>query len=224
MNLIALASAPVIIILVYVYIRDKYEREPLGLLFKALLAGALTVIPVLLVNSQIEPFKDNFTGLFQTAYVAFIVAAVVEEAFKFLALYLIIWRNKEFNEKFDGIVYAVFISLGFALVENIFYVNKFGETTGYMRALTAVPAHALFGVAMGYYFALAKFSKGRNGYYLLMALAMPVLLHGVYDFLLMAHMNIFLLIFVPFIFYLWKAGYKKMKILSDNSRFKKDIS
>lgn len=220
MNLFVLATAPVLIILVYVYIRDKYDREPLGLLLKTLLAGALTVIPVVLVNSWLEGYKVHFTGLQQVGYVAFVVAALVEEFFKFIALYFIIWRNIEFNEKYDGIVYAVFVSLGFALVENIMYVVNYGETTGYMRALTAVPAHALFGVTMGYYFAFAKFSKKRNNYYLFMALFMPVLLHGIYDFLLMTQMNIYLLIFIPFIVYLWRAGFIKMKELSDSSRFK----
>jgi len=221
MNLLVLASAPVIIILIYVYIRDKYEREPLALLLKTLLAGALTVIPVLLLNSWLEGYKVHFSGLQQVGYIAFVVAAFVEESFKFIALFFIIWRSKEFNEKFDGIVYAVFVSLGFALVENIMYVTSYGETTGYMRAITAVPAHALFGVTMGYYFAFAKFGKKRNGYFLMMALFMPVLLHGIYDFLLMTQMNIYLLIFIPFIAYLWWAGFTKMKFLSQSSRFRK---
>ena len=221
MNLLLIASAPVFIILVYVYIRDKYEREPLRLLLKSLLAGALSVIPVMFVNSWLDGFKIHFTGLTQIGYIAFIVAAFVEESFKFIALYFLIWKNKEFNEKFDGIVYAVFISLGFALVENIMYVTSYGESTGYVRALTAVPAHALFAVAMGYYFAFAKFSKKQKPYYLFMALFIPIMLHGIYDFLLMSQMNIYLLIFIPFITYLWWAGFKKMKILSDISRFKK---
>lgn len=220
MNLLILATAPVIIILFYVYIRDKYEKEPFGLLLKTLLAGALTVIPVIIVNSWLDGYKVYFTGLQQVGYIAFIVAALVEEFFKFAALYFIIWRNKEFNEKFDGIVYAVFVSLGFALVENIMYVTNYGENTGYVRAITAVPAHALFAVAMGYYFAFAKFSTKRNMYYLAMALFMPIMLHGIYDFLLMAQMDIYLLIFIPFMLYLWKAGFKKMKELSDHSPYK----
>ncbi len=117
MNLLILATAPVIIILIYVYIRDKYEKEPLGLLLKALLAGALTTIPIILVNSWLEGYKVYFEGLQQVAYIAFVVAGFVEELFKFAALYLLIWGHREFNEKFDGIVYAVFISLGFALMK-----------------------------------------------------------------------------------------------------------
>lgn len=220
MNLLILATAPVIIILIYVYIRDKYEKEPLGLLLKALLAGALTTIPIILVNSWLEGYKVYFEGLQQVAYIAFVVAGFVEELFKFAALYLLIWGHREFNEKFDGIVYAVFISLGFALIENIMYVTNYGETTGYMRAFTAVPAHALFGVTMGYFFAFAKFGQKNRTLNLFKALFIPVILHGIYDFILMSQHEMFLIIFIPFIFYLWRAGFKKMKILSDNSRFK----
>ena len=157
MNLLILAAAPVLIIAIFIYIRDRYEKEPIGLLLKTLLAGSLTTIPVVFVNGWLAGYSEYFTGLSQAGYTAFVMAACVEEFFKFLALYLLIWRNREFNEKFDGIVYAVYISLGFALVENIMYVTNYGEEAGYMRALTAVPAHALFGVTMGYYFAFAKF-------------------------------------------------------------------
>jgi RsiW-degrading membrane proteinase PrsW (M82 family) len=223
MNLLLLASAPVFIILVYVYIRDKYDREPIGLLLKTLLAGALTVIPVMIINSGIEGYKSNFSGYGETAYVAFIVAGLVEEFFKFVTLYLLIWKNREFNERFDGIIYAVFISLGFALIENIMYVYTYGESVGYTRALTAVPAHALFGITMGYFFGQAKFSKKDKLLHFSKALIYPVLLHGIYDFILMSQHPYLLLVFIPFIIYLWRAGFKKMKILSNNSRFRPGI-
>lgn len=220
MSLLFLAIAPVIVILIYVYIRDKYEKEPIGLLLKALLAGALTTIPIILVNSWLEGYKVNFEGLQQVGYIAFVVAGFVEELFKFAALYLLIWSHREFNEKFDGIVYAVFISLGFALIENIMYVYTYGETTGYMRAITAVPAHAIFGVTMGYFFSLAKFNIGNRTLNLLKALFIPVLLHGIYDFILMSQHEMFLLIFIPFLFYMWRSGFKKMKELSNDYPYK----
>lgn len=219
MRLLVLAIAPVVIIALYVYIRDRYEREPLALLLKAMLAGALSTIPVLFVNTWLEGYAVYFTGLQRAGYIAFVVAALVEELFKFLVLYLLIWRNREFNEKFDGIVYAVFVSLGFALVENIMYVISYGETTGYIRALTAVPAHALFGVTMGYYFAFARFGSRRN-LNLAKALIWPILLHGVYDFILMSQHPVYLLLFIPFIFYIWRSGFLKMKQLSDHSKFR----
>ncbi len=220
MNLLLLASAPVIIILVYVYIRDKYQKEPAGLLFKTLLVGALTTIPILLVETWLSKFMVYFSGLHAAAYNAFVVAAFTEEFFKFAALYYLIWRHKEFDEKYDGIVYAVFVSLGFALVENIMYVFQYGHEVAYARALTAVPVHAILGITMGYYFSLAKFYKKRRAVNFLTALLMPILLHGIYDFILMSQHQMFLLIFIPFLYYLWRSGFKKMKELSDNSRYK----
>lgn len=220
MILLVLALAPVLIILFYVYIRDKYEKEPIGLLLKAFFSGAFIVIPILIVGSFIEPFEANLEGLLAPAYRAFIVAAFTEEFFKFVALYLLIWKSREFDEKFDGIVYAVFISLGFAAVENVIYVYQYGHETGLIRAITAVPAHAIDGIVMGYFFGMARFGSDKGNEYLFKAFFYPFLLHGIYDFILMAGYSWYLLVFIPFLFYLYKTGLKKMKELSDNSRFK----
>ena len=109
MNLLILALAPVFIIGGYIYFRDKYEKEPIRLLLLALLLGALTVIPILFIESFLQGFTQIFSGLAAAAWQAFVVAAFSEELFKYIALYLLIWKSVEFNEKFDGIVYAVFI-------------------------------------------------------------------------------------------------------------------
>ena len=106
--------------------------------------------------------SEDLEGLSYAAYTAFIVAALTEEGMKFLAFYFFFWKNRNFNERFDGIVYAVYISLGFAGIENILYVFTGGYSVGVIRALTAVPAHALFGIVMGYYFGMAKFNPGRT--------------------------------------------------------------
>ena len=108
MNLLIIALAPVLIILIYVYVRDKYEKEPIGLLIKALFAGAFVVVPIIFVESFLSIYGGMFTGYTSVAYTAFVVAAFTEELFKFIALYIVIWKNKEFNEKFDGIVYHRF--------------------------------------------------------------------------------------------------------------------
>ncbi len=220
MDVLLIAVAPVIVILVYIYARDKYEKEPLGMLVKAFLAGALAVIPIILVENILQARGAGLTGYTHIAYNAFVVAGFTEEIFKFFALYLVIWKSKEFNEKFDGIVYAVFLSMGFATVENIMYVAGYGTSVGISRALTAVPGHALFGVAMGYYFGLAKLSPQNRSKNFLLALLVPVGLHGVYDFILFTQHQYLLLAFIPFLIYLWKAGFKKMKEHSDNSKFR----
>jgi RsiW-degrading membrane proteinase PrsW (M82 family) len=156
----------------------------------------------------------------EAAYQAFIVAGFTEELFKFLALYLLVWRSPSFNEKFDGIVYAVFVSLGFAAVENVMYVMDGGYQTAIVRAITAVPAHALFGITMGYYFGIAHMYSELRSSYLIKALLMPILLHGIYDFILMVGINWLLVLFAFYVVFLYIFGIRKMKTLSDASIFK----
>jgi RsiW-degrading membrane proteinase PrsW (M82 family) len=224
MNIIFAAIAPVAIILVYIYFRDKYEKEPIKQLIKALVAGMIIVIPILFTESIIGDFGQslNLSTRGYAFFNAFGVAAFSEESFKFLAFLLIIWRSKDYNERFDGIVYAVFISLGFAFVENVKYLMTYGTEIALMRGLLAVPGHALFGVTMGYYLSLSKFSNAKKdkSKFFIYAIVFPVILHGSYDFILMANEPMGMLAFVPFIIYIWKTGFKRMNILSENSRFK----
>lgn len=218
---VLLASlAPVFIILFYIYFRDKYDREPLGMLIKALLLGIFIVIPVIFVERMLMTMMPQSSKVAEAAYHAFVVAASSEELFKFLALYLLVWKSPSFNEKFDGIVYAVFVSLGFAGVENVLYVMDGGMQTALTRALTAVPAHAIFGITMGYYLGIAHMYKELKGKYLGRALLIPILLHGIYDFILMVEVGWLLLLFVPYVIVLYIMGMKKIKVLSDASIFK----
>ena len=218
---VLLASlAPVFIILFYIYFRDKYDREPLGMLIKALLLGIVIVIPVIFVERMLMTMMPQSSKVAEAAYHAFVVAASTEELFKFLALYLLVWKNPNFNEKFDGIVYAVFVSLGFAGVENVLYVMDGGMQTALTRALTAVPAHAIFGITMGYYLGIAHMYRELKGKYLARALLVPILLHGIYDFILMVEIGWLLLLFIPYVVLLYIMGMKKMKVLSDASIFK----
>ena len=216
MDLILIALAPVFIIAFYIYYRDKYEKEPAGQLFRALLAGVLICIPVSFIEYFLSMFSKMF-GMYSSAWNAFVVAALTEEGFKFLALYILFWKNKYFNEKFDGLVYAVFISLGFAGLENILYVLNGGVTVGWTRAITAVPSHALDGIIMGYYFGLARFIPAFRSRYLRLSFFMPFLLHGMYDFIIMSGHPVLLYCFIPFIVYMWITGFRKMKKLSDNT-------
>lgn len=218
MNLLIVALGPIFVILIYIYIRDKYEKEPWGLLVKTFIAGALITLPIIFVEDILSAFAVNLEGLWNAAYTAFIVAGFTEELFKYLVVFLFILKNSNFNERFDGIVYAVFVSLGFAAVENILYVYNYGMNTGLLRAITAVPAHALFGIVMGFYFGKSLFNSRKK--YLFLALTIPILLHGIYDFLLMSGKEILLLLFIPYIIYMWINGFKKMNYLSNKSRFK----
>lgn len=226
---LALAVAPVIWLMRYVYKRDKYEKEPMGMLIKAFLFGILA-IPMDLILVGI--INSIWTGHL-VFYSAFWEAGIPEEFCKWAIFMLIIWRNKNFNEFFDGIVYATFISLGFACVENILYVfgteSFFGAIgTGIMRALLSVPGHFLFGVLMGYYLALAKFDPKNRRKYLIYSLVIPMLAHGVFDYILMLTSAlsegipfIGTVLFAAFIFFdvkLWKLGVKKIKEMQEASK------
>lgn len=219
-NLMLISLAPILIIAFYIYSRDKYEKEPLSFLLRALLAGVLIVIPVVLIEKLLTIPSEHMEGLSNAAYTAFIVAALTEEGMKFIAFYFFFWKNRNFNERFDGIVYAVFIALGFAGIENLLYVFTGGYSVGLIRALTAVPAHALFGIVMGYYFGMAKYNPDRRTIYLILAFFFPFVFHGLYDFLLMSNSPVLIIMFIPLFIYFWISGFKKMSIASDASSFR----
>ena len=222
MNLLILSLAPVFIIGGYIYFRDKYEKEPIRLLLLALFLGALTVVPVFFLEQLLHGFTNLFSGFAAAAWNAFVVAAFSEELFKYIVLYLLIWKSREFNEKYDGIVYAVFVSLGFAGVENVLYVMGNGFGTGISRALTAVPAHAIFGITMGFYFGLAKFYRKKEFQLKLKALVYPIILHGIYDFILFTQIEWLIFVFLGFLIFLYLSGLRRIKELSNQSIYKTD--
>lgn len=222
MDLLILSLAPVFIIAGYIYFRDKYEKEPFRLLILALLAGAFTVIPILFVERFLDTLTSAFYGFMAAAWKAFVVAAFTEELFKFLALYLLIWKSREFNDKYDGIVYSVFISLGFAAVENVMYVLGSGVFTGVIRAITAVPAHAIFGITMGFYFGMARFYPKKEDHLKRKALLIPILLHGIYDFILFTGIDWLSVVFIGFLIYLYYSGLKRVRELRKQSIYNTD--
>lgn len=223
-TLLFISLAPVFIIAFYIYSRDRYEKEPLSLLIKALFIGIICVLPVLLIEGVLTKLYTGPEGISEAAYTAFVVAGLTEESIKFLALYLFFWRNKNFNEKFDAIVYAVFISLGFAAIENVLYVFQGGYSVGLVRAITAVPAHALFGIMMGYNFGMARFNGKYQGLNLFAAFAIPFIFHGTYDFLLLSNSQLLMLVFIPVFVFYWITGFRKMKKLSDDSAFRNTLN
>jgi RsiW-degrading membrane proteinase PrsW (M82 family) len=186
MNLLLFAIAPVFIIILYIYFKDKYEKESKRFLFKNFLFGAVVsiIITTILyaVSDIIIPLTDEFSVI-QQFIKAFFVVALVEEFSKYIIVRYYAQPNKEFNEPFDGIVYGVMVSMGFAATENIFYVIDGGIQTAVLRAFTAIPAHATFGILMGYFMGKAKFSNNRIKLNL-MGLLFAVIFHGAYDFFL----------------------------------------
>lgn len=221
-RLIIIAVTPSIAIAIAIYLTDRYDREPLSLLIKVFIFGALSVIPALLVQKLL--IKTNiFTGLFAIAYTAFIIAGLSEEYFKRIVVLYLAYKHKDFNEKLDGIVYCGFSALGFATVENIMYVVfRFSNNyyVGILRGVSSVPAHVLFAVTMGYYLSLAKFTgeEARRKHYLLKSLLGPTFLHGIFNFILMAKIPVLLLLFIPYTIYLWRINLIRLNKYTKYSR------
>jgi RsiW-degrading membrane proteinase PrsW (M82 family) len=186
MSLLLLAIAPAMMIILYIYFKDKFEKEPIGFLVKNFLMGAIVSVIITLLLSIIANLffpLTNTTSIFQQFIKAFFVVGFVEEFSKYIIVKFYAQKNKEFNEPFDGIVYAVMVSMGFAALENVMYVFQHGVSTGIIRAFTAVPAHATFGILMGYLMGLAKFSKNRQ-LLNITGLLVATFFHGAYDFFL----------------------------------------
>lgn len=192
MELLALALAPIVFIFTYVYLRDEYEREPLKYLIISFILGILTAAPVLFIGDLFQKMtgtSQDSASLSELFIYAFFVVAFTEELMKFLVLRFYNYPHKEFDEPYDGIMYAVAVSLGFAAIENVLYV--FSSTgseveVGLLRMFTAVPAHAVFGVIMGYFVGRAKFvtDPKKKLTDISLGLGGAVLFHGLYDYFL----------------------------------------
>lgn len=186
---VLLAIVPAVVLMFFVIGKDKRQPEPPAQLARAFAFGMFSVLVTFGISYVINLFVDyGELSIMGQLGMAFWGAAIPEEAAKFFMLWLVLHRNKYFDEHFDGIVYAVMVGLGFAMVENILYMNNYFNTwlsVGMQRAILAVPAHYAFAVFMGYYYSLAYFSPRHSRRYYILALCVPILLHGVYDALLM---------------------------------------
>ena len=181
--LTALAVAPGIYLSLVIYGKDKYDPEPKRILLTAFLLGCISTIPAAIIEMLLkEPLAITGSSLINVAISAFAGVGLVEELCKFFFLRIHAFRKPQFNEPFDGIVYATFVGLGFATAENLLYVYQHGFGTGVLRMFTAVPAHYAFGVIMGYYVGKAKFEPGRRATLMFLGVFYAAFMHGAYDF------------------------------------------
>ena len=187
MLLLALALAPGFAIIFYMYLKDQFDREPLKNLVFSFGLGILATIPAALIQIILEGemkhlISENSPAFY--ALYAFVVVGFGEELCKFIMLRTYAYRKQAFNEPFDGIVYSVMVSMGFATLENVLYVMEGGMETALVRMFISVPAHAAFGVIMGYHVGLAKFDAPNGMRHLITGLLMATLFHGAFDFFL----------------------------------------
>jgi len=222
MFLLALSFAPGLMLLLYIYLQDKYEREPLKVVLQAFVwgaASALILIIIYLVFKINILDKPDKISLFKAFILALKHAAIPEELVKFLPFLFFIYKNREFNEWFDGIVYASAISLGFATVENIIYVLSGGSYVGILRAFTAVPGHFVMGITQGFFFSLAKFRKYKI-LYISLALICAILVHALYDAFLFSGKKWLLSLFIIYLISIIYLGKKMIKSHLEKSQFK----
>ena len=174
---------PILIVIIFAA-SDKF-KEPNKEIFLVFISGILITIPAFYTNTFLSNLYLNYSFIGKGLAASFLSAAAVEEGLKFLVLYLVVYRLREFNEPMDAIVYGVCASLGFATLENIFYIfySDFGIEPIYLsllRGFTTIPAHAIFGVMMGYFFMRYAFiHKSRS---LFLSFLIPYLLHGFYNY------------------------------------------
>lgn len=188
MNWLILAIAPGVAISAYIIFKDEYNREPRRHLIISFLLGMFSVSPALGLEIAAAQIISKFSVFFKTttgiAINAYFFVALPEEICKFFMLLWYAYRKKEFDEPFDGIVYAVMVGMGFATVENISYVSQYGMMTGIMRLFLAVPAHASFAIIMGYFMGKARFSAQKEHFLLFLGVFWAIVFHGSYDFFL----------------------------------------
>ena len=225
--LIAAAVIPAAALMIYVYRSDRVEREPMALLARLLAMGVIATSAAKLLEYAGALLLDVLFQRESYLYLALLYIGVVgfaEEGAKYMLLKRATWRSPDFNCRFDGVVYAVFVSLGFALWENIGYVMTYGIGTALIRALTAVPGHACFGVFMGCWYGQARAlsnlgdeSGARTTRRL--ALVIPALLHGAYDFLASVSERLSPWYFVLFVLAMFAVTFRLVRRLSQNDRF-----
>ena len=214
-----LAIIPSILLCLYVYRMDVVEKEPIHLLLILFFVGVLATVPArFFEQTLISTTGLEATNLSDCFILSFGIIALVEEGYKFLVLLVSCWNNKEFNYKYDAIVYSVFISIGFATLENILYVQNSGYDVALWRGLISVPAHAFYAIASGFFLGFAKESSIKHQtvkkiIFLFLSLFTPILLHGIFDFLLLTENDVLFKVFFSFVMILYFISYYEIKKL-----------
>ena len=199
--LLLLAIVPPLLLIYLIYKLDKYEKEPFKVCFIVFILGCATCFPIVIVEFIAMVLIElripegsffSYTLFAGTTNIKILVTmifgvALIEEYFKYLVLTKYAYKQDSFNEPMDGIVYGVIASLGFALVENIVYVFLYADpgqemSVGILRMFTAIPAHALMGVIMGYYVGKAKFDNVNSKKLMSKGLLGAIILHSSISF------------------------------------------
>ena len=186
------------LLIILFFMKSDLFPEPNNQIFKIFFYGILLCIPAFIINTALGTFFSNI-GFDGTLLPTLLTAAPIEEILKFIVLYYLVYKMKDFNEPIDGIVYGVTVSLGFATLENIYYVyvlsdyyNVSSQSLAILRSFSTIPAHGIFGATMGYFFMKYSFIKKQDN--LTLCIIVPILLHASYNFFVSTNFLIALLI------------------------------
>ena len=204
--ILVLAVLPAAFLIVYIYRMDKHEKEPFGLLASLFVLGALTTFSSMAIELLYDTFASAILPKGSLPYKLienFLIISATEETGKYVVLRLRTWKSPEFNYTFDGVVYAVVVSLGFAVVENIIYVILHGSDVNLVRVLLSVPGHMVYAVFMGFFYGQARYAKGDGDSrasigHTLAAIMVPTVMHGFYSFCIGTGSKVFFIMFIVY--------------------------
>lgn len=191
---------------------DRINKEPIPLLVAVFIVGGVMVIPAAIFEAPFRNFLTEDASILTQALVSFFVIGLSEEFFKFLGIYFISYRNREFDEVVDGIIYGATAGIGFSVVENILYALSYGISVTPIRAIVASLAHASFSGFLGLYLGRAKFSNHPR-LHIVTGLIVAVTLHGFYDFILISQLfsPILAIGLITVIYYLLRMQIEKVQ-------------
>lgn len=225
--LIIAAVIPAAVLMIKVYNSDRLEKESPQMLSSLVVAGVLSTLIALIeervLSVVLSALVEENTTLYNVI-LYFGIVAFSEESSKYIMMKRKTWTSREFNCQYDGVVYAVFVSLGFALWENISYVLNYGVSTAIVRAVTAIPGHACFGVFMGVFYGLARGyaligKKKLSKAFRVLSIVIPALLHGAYDYIATLGNKGSSLIFTGFVIVLFGISFYMVNRMSKNDRY-----
>jgi len=227
LGLIAIAVAPAVALFLFFYFRDRYRREPVGVMLVTFGLGAAALVPAAMTSLSLQRltgWRSSTPSLLHAFLGAMLIVGLVEEGAKFLVVRFYAYNRPEFDEPYDGIMYSVMAALGFATLENVIYVFSNGAGTGVMRALLAMPSHAFDGVLMGYFLGEAKFARSDRVANWLSALGfgLGVVAHGLYDFIVFSldKRPLMVLSLTTMAVLFWVIFFKATRKLSEQSPYK----
>lgn len=226
-ELVIVAITPCIALALGIYLSDRYEKEPFKYLVLIFIMGCLSTFPSIFFENLLVRM-NIFSGVFRHIFTAFIVIALVEEIVKRGVVFYSVYHSPVFSEPLDGIIYCAFSALGFATIENIIYVvfrYPFMPEIGFYRAFLSVPTHVLYAITMGFYLGKSKFCLDAKmaKVYRRKSLIVPVIMHGVFDFILMVYIPLSRYVFFVYMLFLWGINLYRLHLFVKDSKLRREL-